>query len=222
MTAKFYLYALPLLPFAALASDLPSAPAQHGSPQGKQQTEQQLGVHQHGLASLSLALNEQQLVLELLAPAADIIGFEHAPQNIEQEQQQAASYTRVQDGNALFTLPKQAQCTFIDSKLLVEEEDELHQEPHEHAKADSQKTAAAKHNDEHDDHDEHEHEHDEHGHSDVLVQYQYQCLQPQALNRLETQLFAQFPSLNNIELQGIVSSGQVAASLSPEQTQASW
>lgn len=219
MKPKFYLLALPLLPLtalaAALADELTDAQQAHT-----------LGVHQHGLATLSLAVNQQQLVLELFAPAADIVGFEHAPQNIEQEQQQAAAFTRVQEGPALFTLPKQAQCAFIKSELLVQEGDELddaaaHADDHQHAKADAQQEQAHDH-----DHDEHNNDHDDHhhdhGHSDVLVKYHYQCQQPQALTRLDTQLFAQFASLNNIELQGIVASGQVAATLTPEHAGAAW
>ena len=211
MNAKFYLLALPLLPLIALAKNVPNVHQQHT---------QQLDVHQHGFGILSLALNEQQLVLELLAPAADIVGFEHAPQNIEQEQQQAAAFTRVQDANLLFTLPKQAQCSFIKSELLVQDEDELHEDAHEHAKPDAHQDEAHTH-DQHPDHD-HEDDHEEHGHSDVLVKYHYQCLQPHALTRLDTQLFEQFASLNHLELQGIVASGQVAATLTPAQAGAAW
>ena len=215
MKAKFCLLALPLLPLSALAAPLPDA---HES--GVHQE----GAHQHGLGSLSLALNEQQLVLELLAPAADIVGFEHAPQNIEQEQQQAAAFKRVQDANVLFTLPKQAECTFIKSKLIEQDEDALHEDDHQHAKADShpaKSIAADEHQNAAHDHD-HDHDHDEHGHSDVLVQYHYQCLQPQALTSLDTQLFKQFASFNKIELQGIIANSQIAATLSPEQTRAAW
>ena len=57
MNAKFYLLALPLLPLIALAKNVPNVHQQHT---------QQLDVHQHGFGILSLALNEQQLVLELL------------------------------------------------------------------------------------------------------------------------------------------------------------
>ena len=213
MNAKFYLFALPLLPLTALAEALPDA---------HQPSVHQEGVHQHGFGTLSLALNQQQLVLELFAPAADIVGFEHAPQNIEQEQQQAAAFTRVQDANLLFTLPKQAQCSFIKSELLVQDEDELHEDEHEHAKADAHQDEAHTH-DQHSGHDhDHEDDHEDHGHSDVLVKYHYQCLQPDALTRLDTQLFTQFASLNHLELQGIVASGQVAATLTPEQAGAAW
>ncbi|MGO5000657.1 ZrgA family zinc uptake protein [Oceanisphaera sp. W20_SRM_FM3] len=216
MKAKFCLFALPLLPLSVLAAPLPDA---HES--GVHQE----GAHQHGLGSLSLALNEQQLILELHAPAADIVGFEHAPQNIEQEQQQTAAFKRVQDANLLFTLPKQAECTFIESKLIDQDEDELneHEDNHE-AKADNHKaksTGADEHQNAAHDHD-HDHDHDEHGHSDVLVQYHYQCLQPQALTSLDTQLFEQFASFNKIELQGIIANSQVAATLSQEQTRAAW
>ncbi|WP_319781535.1 DUF2796 domain-containing protein [Oceanisphaera sp. IT1-181] len=220
MKVNYYLLALPLLPLTALAQALPDVL----QPSAHQPSVQQLGVHQHGFGSLSLALNQQQLVLELLAPAADIVGFEHAPQNIEQEQQQAAAFKRVQDANLLFTLPKKAECTLIESKLLAQDEEgfdeDEHASDHTHAKDDShQDTAHAQHQD---DGHEHEHEHDDQGHNDVLVQYHYQCQQPQALTSLDTQLFELFASLNKIELQGIIAHSQVAATLSPAQPRAAW
>ena len=195
MSVKPFLFILPLLPLGALAQTLP-------------------GVHQHGFGRLSLAQDQQQLMLELFAPAADIVGFEHQPNNAEQRTQYHEALARIKDAELLFTLPRAADCQLIASQLLEQDEDALHEAEDEHQ-------------DEHHHDDEHEHEHDEeqhteHGHNDILVQYRYQCQQPQALTQLSTRLFEQFTSFNNIELQGIVHSGQIAATLTPEQPTASW
>ncbi|MBM7457007.1 hypothetical protein HNR62_002909 [Oceanisphaera litoralis] len=185
---------LPLLPFSLFAQSLP-------------------GVHEHGFGRLSLALDQQQLVLELLAPAADMVGFEHAPGNDAELAQLTAALNRVQQAETLFALPEAAACRLIDSRL-VEEDTHHHQmEEHKH--------------DEHDEHDTHgthgtHGTHDAHGHQDVLVQYRYHCRQPQSLDRLSTTLFEQFPSLTRLELQGIVPSGQIATTLTPEQSTFSW
>ncbi|MGO1245964.1 MAG: ZrgA family zinc uptake protein [Oceanisphaera sp.] len=215
MFIKPLLFTLPLLPLAALAQ---------AQPQAHQDTVHQLGVHQHGFGRLSLALDQQQLVLELFAPAADIVGFEHTPNTAEQRTQYQTALTRVQDGDLLFTLPTAAACQLLDSQLIAQHQGDLE--------------AAAHHHDDHPHHDHaHKHEHDEHhashedhddehhadhDHSDILVAYRYQCQQPQALTELSTQLFEQFTSFTHIELQGIVPTGQVAASLTPNQATASW
>ncbi|MFD1008242.1 MULTISPECIES: DUF2796 domain-containing protein [Oceanisphaera] len=194
MSVKPLLFILPLLPLTAQA--LP-------------------GVHQHGFGRLSLAQDQQQLMLELFAPAADIVGFEHAPNNAEQHTQYREALARIQNADLLFTLPRAAGCQLIASQLIEQDEDTLNEAEHEHD--------GEHHHDEH----EHEHEHDDdhhadHGHSDILVQYRYQCQQPQALTQLSTQLFEQFTSFNNIELQGIVATGQIAATLTSEKPTASW
>lgn len=198
MPVKPFLFILPLLPMSVLAQTLP-------------------GVHQHGFGRLSLAQDQQQLMLELFAPAADIIGFEHAPNNAEQDTQYREALARVQNAGLLFTLPRAADCQLIDSQLIEQDEDALNEPEHNHGHHDH----AKHHHDEHGQNFDDDH-HAEHGHNDILVQYRYQCQQPQAVTELTTRLFEQFSSFNNIELQGIVHSGQIAATLTPAQPTASW
>lgn len=194
MSIKPFVLALPLLPFSLFAQSLP-------------------GVHEHGFGRLSLALDQQQLVLELLAPAADIVGFEHAPGNDAEQTQLTAALSRVQQAETLFNLPEAAACRLVESQLVEENAHQHEIEEHQHA---DHTEHADENTDKHHDH------HDEHGHNDVLVQYRYQCRQPQALNRLATTLFEQFPSLARLELQGIMPSGQIATTLTPERPAFSW
>nr|WP_298718860.1 DUF2796 domain-containing protein [uncultured Oceanisphaera sp.] len=176
-----------------------------------------------------MAQDQQQLVLELLAPAADIVGFEHAPADDAEQAQLTAALSRVQQADTLFSLPEAAACRLIDSQL-VEEDAHAHEldehtvadhHDHAHEGADEHAHHGSEHAADHEHHEHHEH-HDEHGHNDVLVQYRYQCRQPQALNSLSTSLFEQFPSLTRVELQGIVPAGQIAGTLTAEQPAFSW
>ncbi|WP_445398381.1 DUF2796 domain-containing protein [Zobellella sp. An-6] len=170
----------------------------------------QLGVHEHGHGQLNLALEQQHLVLELTAPAADIVGFEHEAATDAERAQQAAALEKIRQADALFTLTPAAACRLEKVELAGDEHDD-----HDHDQHDEHK---------HDDHDQHAHgdDHDDHDHSDVQVHYFYHCEQPQALNRIELSLFEQFPSFNRLEVQGILPSGQVAATLTPAQPQLSW
>ena len=45
----------------------------------------QLDSHQHGVSTLKIALEGQNMQLELESPANDIVGFEHAPENNKQK-----------------------------------------------------------------------------------------------------------------------------------------
>ncbi|NHI01972.1 DUF2796 domain-containing protein [Oceanimonas sp. MB9] len=167
----------------------------------------QLGVHEHGFGQLNLAQDGNHLVLELFAPAADIVGFEHNPTTSEDKAAFDHAINKARDGAALFSLTPTAGCTLTDVA---------------HANGDEH------HHDDHADHDgEHKHHHDdehdgEHGHKDISLSYHYQCSQPDALSGIEVSLFEQFPSFTRIELQGILPTGQVAATLTPDQAQASW
>ncbi|OIN13976.1 DUF2796 domain-containing protein [Oceanisphaera psychrotolerans] len=199
MSLKPLALALPLLPFCLLAQPLP-------------------GVHEHGFGRLSLALDQQQLVLELLVPAADVVGFEHAPTDEAEQAQLTDALKRVQQADTLFHLSEAAACQLNTSRVLEEDTDAHELEEH----ADEPEHKHGHHENEHADEHHHEHHDDEPGHNDVLVQYRYRCQQPLALNRLSTTLFEQFPSLTRVELQGIVPAGQIATTLSPEQPAFSW
>ncbi|WP_375054979.1 DUF2796 domain-containing protein [Zobellella sp. DQSA1] len=187
----------------------------------------QLGVHEHGYGMLNLALEQGHLVLELTAPAADLVGFEHEAKTEAELAQQAAAMAKIRQADTLFTLSPAASCRLEKVELVKDEHDDHHDDhKHDHDHHDEHKHDhhdKHAHGNDHKDHDhDHDHDHDEHAHSDVQVHYFYHCEQPQVLNRIDVALFEQFPSFNRIEVQGILPSGQVAATLTPEQTQLSW
>ena len=189
----------------------------------------QLGVHEHGHGMLNLALDQQQLVLELSAPAADIVGFEHDAATDAEKAQLATAQDKLRQADSLFSLAPAAGCRLEKVELVADEhEDQDHHDDHDHDHKHKDKHAHGDHQDDDDHKDQdphHDHDHAEaHGqdHSDVQVHYFYHCGQPDALNRIDVALFEQFPSFNRLEVQGILPSGQVAATLTPAQPQLSW
>ena len=50
------------------------------------ETRRQLASHEHAAQQINFAIQGNQLYLELLAPANDVIGFEHPPSTSEQKQ----------------------------------------------------------------------------------------------------------------------------------------
>ncbi|MDP5291272.1 DUF2796 domain-containing protein [Oceanimonas sp. CHS3-5] len=180
----------------------------------------QLGVHEHGFGQLNLAQDGQGLMLELISPAADIVGFEHNPATSEERAAFAQAINTGLDAAALFTLPAAAGCE-LEQAAHIEQNNHHGHDEHDHDEHHD--------HDERHDHDEHEHHedehehHKEHAHQDIQLHYAWQCAQPDALNSLNAAgLFQVFPSFNRIELQGILASGQMAATLTPEQPQANW
>ena len=146
--------------------------------------ERGLEAHLHGHGSLNIALEGETLWLELEAPGADIVGFEHPASSDQDKAAVAAAKDQLADPFALFTIPAAADCRLDEVAVDLEQSEAGGNENgHDHGEEDhdahghdedghdeEEDHADHGHDEEgHDDHDEHaeeEHGHDEHGHSD--------------------------------------------------------
>ncbi|MFC5705912.1 DUF2796 domain-containing protein [Aeromonas eucrenophila] len=162
------------------------------------------GAHEHGHGHLNLVLDGNQLMIELQAPAADLVGFEHAAKTDAEKAQFAKAMTQLKQPDALFRLDPAAGCTLTQQEINAAKEE--HDHDHDHDKADA-------------DHDEHHHED---GHADMGAMYTYTCAAPAKLTGLEATLFTVYPSLEKLSVQGILPTGQTAAELTPSAYKLSW
>ncbi|WP_429161110.1 DUF2796 domain-containing protein [Aeromonas media] len=169
------------------------------------------GAHEHGHGHLNLVVDGNQLMIELQAPAADLVGFEHAAKSDEEKAQYAKAVARLQQPDALFRLDPAAGCKLTQQELQAAKEDHDHEHDHDHDH-DHDKAAS----------DEHEHHHDEAGHADLGAMYTYTCATPAKLTGLEATLFSLYPSLEKLSVQGILPTGQTAAELTPSANKLSW
>ncbi|WP_323918197.1 DUF2796 domain-containing protein [Aeromonas caviae] len=167
------------------------------------------GAHEHGHGHLNLVLDGNQLMIELQAPAADLVGFEHAANTDEEKAQYAKAVARLQQPDALFRFDPAAGCKLTQQELQAakEDHDHDHEHEHEHDKADGA-------------HD--EHHHDDAGHADMGAMYTYTCATPAKLTGLEATLFSLYPSLEKLSVQGILPTGQTAVELTPSANKLGW
>ncbi|XCN74697.1 MAG: DUF2796 domain-containing protein [Candidatus Electrothrix aestuarii] len=170
----------------------------------------QLGAHVHGEAALNVAFTEKEVYMELESPAANIVGFEHAPGNAEQEQAVHKAEERLKAGETLFVLTPKAGCTLAAAEVEQDMSEEEHEGEEEH--------------DAHDDHDHedegHEDEHHEHGaHSEFHAQYRFECQHPDRLKGIDVQLFSAFPGFEKLDVQMLTPKGQTALELTPKKHQ---
>ena len=147
-------------------------------------------AHQHGLGHLDLALEGQQLILELRIPAEDLLGFEHAPQTPGQQAQLEALQATLKQPTKLFTLPAAAQC----SADAIELQSTLFAEP---AHSGDDADAA-------------------HQHADVSAHYHFSCARVESLDQLEVTLFQRFPGSARLVLQAITPNGQYGGELNAD------
>jgi hypothetical protein len=87
-----------------LAAGEPSSAAEHGHASHAH------GPHEHGVGQLSLAVEGNAVEVEITAPGADIVGFEHAAETDADRAALAAAVVRLKDAAALFRFPPKAGC----------------------------------------------------------------------------------------------------------------
>ncbi len=173
--------------------------------------------HTHGIGHLNVVLDGKELVLELRSPSANIVGFEHAPKNDEQTQAVEKAIALMKEGDKLFALPKQAECSLhdahVDTDMLGDHQDKHDSHGHDH------KDKHDSHDHGHDDkHSDSEH-HEDSTHSEFEAEYHFKCNQPDKLNTIDVLIFELFPGFEEIEVQMLSPKGQSVAELTPKKRQ---
>lgn len=77
----------------------------------------QRGAHEHGKVRLNVALDGNDLLIEMDAPADNVIGFEHAPKTDAQKATLRDKSAWLNAGTNLFTFPAAAACRFQRTEL---------------------------------------------------------------------------------------------------------
>ncbi|UOE78596.1 DUF2796 domain-containing protein [Vibrio splendidus] len=130
-------------------------------------------AHVHGKVEVNIAQDGQELLVEVTAPGADVVGFEHAPETAEQKKVFEQAIAQLNKPEELFGF-NNASCTLkFKSVTNTLEDDHDDHEGHDHAEGEHDDHAEHDHDDHkgHDhaehDHDDHEgHDHAEHDHDD--------------------------------------------------------
>ena len=180
-------------------------------------------AHVHGHVEFNIAQDGQDLLIEITAPGADVVGFEHAPENDKQQQTLNKVLEQFNQPKAIFQLSSAANCHLEQSDIthtLGVDEHHDHDHDHDHDHHD-------KHDEKHQDKDIH-HDHDEHHHSDqhsahgsFSVQYQYHCDDIAQLQQIDTQWFKLFPNTKSISANLLTDKAQSALELKENNTRIS-
>lgn len=164
--------------------------------------DRQHSSHEHGAATMLLAIEDNEIQLRIESPAANLLGFEYAPRTDAEKQQLKQAVKNLRNADNVVQFPGQAECRVKRASVLhtVGAED-VHEE---HAEDDH-------------DHKHEEHGHDEHkeqdSHSDFIVEFRFECGVIAKLNQVDAKLFSNFPLLETLDLQYIAPQGQGGAEL---------
>ena len=197
---------------------------------GAAAAEREHGAHEHGVGQLNVAVEGETVEIELVAPGADIVGFEHAAETDEDKKAMEAALAALKEGEAIFVFPAEAACRLEE----VEAENEAlgHDEHDDHGHDDDghddhghDDHAGEEHKEgEHDEHAHEEHAHDEHeehgeeSHSEFHAHYHFDCEKPDAVTHVDVTYFERFPAAEELDAQVIGESGQSAQELTAEAT----
>ncbi len=153
------------------------------------------GAHVHGIAALNLALEGSEVHVELDSPAANIVGFEHAPSSEADHAALDKAVATLKDGDRLFRFNEDAGCRMEEARVASELLDEEHEG---HTK---------------EGHEDEQHEHEGETHSEIEAGYHFECDEPGKLTQLTVELFDAFPGTEKLKVQYVIESKQGAAEL---------
>ncbi|MBY7733215.1 DUF2796 domain-containing protein [Vibrio splendidus] len=178
-------------------------------------------AHVHGKVEVNIAQDGQELLVEVTAPGADVVGFEHAPETAEQKKVFEQAIAQLNKPEELFGF-NNASCTLkFKSVTNTLEDDHDDHEDHDHAEHghdDHKGHDHAEHDhDDHEGHDHAEHDHDDHeghdhsegGHGEFTVEYHYQCSDIAKLDTVNTQWFSKFSNTKSMTVNLLTDSAQI-------------
>lgn len=157
-------------------------------------SERQLDAHQHGTGHLNVVLENNTLWIELEAPGADIVGFEH---HAETDADRAAvddAMAALREPETLFVLPSEARCTPSDATVELESGGDADEAEHGHAHAEDGKS--------------HDHEDAHAAHGAFVAEYAFTCERPQYLDGIAFPYFERFPRAEKLQVNAVINDRQ--------------
>lgn len=143
----------------------------------------ELGAHEHGVGQVEIAIEGLTVQIELHAPGADIVGFEHAAATAEDRAAIDRAVAALARPLELFVFPKAAGCSVAEAEAQLVGEEHGHEE----------------------------HGHEEHagegGHSEFHAAYVLTCADPGAIRQIDFAYFTVFPNGRELEVQIVTDKG---------------
>ncbi len=183
----------------------------------------ELGAHEHGHSALNIAIEGERIEMELIAPGADIVGFEHVAESAEDKAAVEQAEATLGEPLSLFVFSADAGCAVESASVEIEGEehhddhgDEAHAEEEHHDDHGDEAHAEEEHHDDHGDEahaeDKH-HEEGEHGdeaaHNAFHAAYALTCSAPDGLDGIDfAAFFDSFAGAEEVEVTVISEKGQ--------------
>ena len=187
-------------------------------------------AHVHGVATVTIAIEGNQIEMLIESPADGLVGFEHKASSNKEKQAVRQAEKLLKSPELLFSFNgascKSEEMT-VDLSKLIDDESHHHEDKHDHEdkhghedKHDHDDKHGHKdkhdHEDKHDHDDKHGHDHEGHSekhkseHSDISVTYLLSCDETANLESVSVNLFKLFPRIEKIKAMWITEKRQGA------------
>ncbi len=161
---------------------------------GEAEGQRRHAAHVHGVGKLEVVLEGATLHIAAHSPAANIVGFEHAPADDTARAAVAKAHRTLLEATRLFRLPERAGCRVDQASVRLPWPDHT-RETADHAAHDR----ASAHG----------------GHTDIEAEYHFVCARPEAIDSLRVDLFDAFPTTERLDARFVLERSQGAATLTP-------
>ncbi|MGI9523183.1 MAG: DUF2796 domain-containing protein [Hyphomicrobiaceae bacterium] len=156
---------------------------------GAEENHRQLGAHEHGHGSFNIAIEGKRVSMELEAPGADIVGFEHKATTDDQKASVANAEKILKKLSNVVGLPAAAGCQIQQAnvELHIEEAEDHDEHKHSHDKTEAAKTDTVE-------------TEEEASHSEFHAEYELTCALPEKLVELTFPYFNNFKGAEELEV----------------------
>lgn len=156
----------------------------------------ELGAHEHGHGTFNVAIDGKTVAIELIAPGADIVGFEHAPKTKKQRAKLAAAKAALEKIETVLALPGAAGCKVTKAEVEAPHSDsEAAKDGHAHGHGHGKKADKEDHGE---------------AHSEFHATYELTCSAPDAIGKLNLAYFESFKGAKELDVTVVTPKGQKA------------
>ena len=176
-------------------------------------------AHEHGVGTLSVAIEGHDVEIELIVPGSDVVGFEHSPSSKIEREAVVVGARSLRDVDSIVSLSNAAKCRIekievTSGMMKIGQNDHGNKHKHKHEVTNK------------DDHiDEHKHKHEASNrkdqkevHSEFISHYHFHCDNPKKLTGIAIGFFKTFPSAYELNVKWITPSGQGAKEMTANAT----
>ena len=156
--------------------------------------------HLHGHWQLNAAIEDNRLQVELIAPGADVVGFEHEARTAAEKAKVWKAKEKLKAGDALIILPAAAGCVLSDAHADIASLGEDHHHKNGHSAHGNQA------------------KNDDDTHNEYHAEYVFTCSNVSELKTINVAIFDAFPATEKVKAAVLTGKGQHAAELVKDNT----